>query len=44
MFQQTEADAQMRNDNTGVNEHVASQTEDLMLEHEALERRRVELD
>ena len=44
MFQQTQSDVQMRNERTDVNEHVAAETEDLMMEHEALERRRVELE
>ena len=34
----------MRNERTDVNEHVAAETEDLMIEHEALDRRRVELE
>ena len=44
MFQQTQSEVQMRNNQTDVNQNVAAETEDLMIEHEALDRRRVELE
>ena len=44
MFQQTQTEVKLRHEHTDVNEQIASQTEDLMIEHEALDRRRVNLE
>ena len=44
MFQQTQAEVSLRNQRTGVSEQVAAETEELMIENDALERRRVQND